>query len=80
LIKRILSEIGKGKTIDELAEYLDMSKPMLLAMIDFMADEGYLEKISIQCSCHFSSKCSVKNESIKMYALTRRGKEFLNER
>ena len=68
-IKRILSEIGKGKTIDELAGYLDMSKPMLFAMIDFMVDEGYLEKIS-----------STKNELIKMYALTQRGKEFLNER
>jgi predicted transcriptional regulator len=79
-MKRILSEIGKGKTIDEIAEYLDMSKPMLLAMIEFMTDEGYLEKISIQCStCPFGSKCSIKNESIKMYALTRRGKEFLTK-
>lgn len=80
-MKKILSEIGKGKTIDDLAEYLDMRKPMLLAMMDFMVDEGYLEKISIQCSaCLFSSKCSVKNEGVKMYALTRRGKEFLSER
>ncbi|MCK4433133.1 MAG: hypothetical protein KAV48_04290 [Methanomicrobia archaeon] len=80
-MKKILSEIGKGKTIDELAGYLDMNRSMLLAMMDFMVDEGYLEKISIQCSaCYLSSKCSTKNESIKMYALTRRGKEFLNER
>jgi len=78
-MKKILSEIGKGKTIDDLTEYLDMSKPMLFAMIEFMADEGYLEKISIQCSCRFSSKCPTKNESIKMYALTRKGKEFLSE-
>jgi len=80
LIKRILSEIGKGKTIDELAEYLDMSKPMLLAMIEFMIDEGYLEKINMQCStCPLSSKCSVKNERVKMYTLTQKGKEFLTK-
>jgi len=77
-MKKILSEIGKGKTIGELAGYLDMSKPMLFAMIEFMTDEEYLEKISIQCSaCFFSSRCSTKNESIKMYALTQEGKEFL---
>jgi len=80
-MKKILSEIGKGKTIGELAGYLDMNKSMLLAMIEFMADEGYLEKMSIQCSaCPFDSKCSVKNEGVKMYALTQRGKEFLSER
>jgi len=80
-MKKILSEIGKGKTIDKLAEYLDMNRSMLLTMMDFMADEGYLEKISIQCSsCPLSSRCSTKNELIKMYALTQRGKEFLDER
>jgi len=79
-MKKILSEIGKGKTIDELAGYLDMNRYMLLTMTDFMADEGYLEKISIQCSsCPLSSRCSTKNESIKMYALTQKGKEFLSK-
>ncbi|MHC1604596.1 MAG: hypothetical protein ACXQTP_01305 [Candidatus Methanofastidiosia archaeon] len=80
-MKRILSEIGKGKTIDELVGYLDMSKPVLLAMVEFMVDEAYLEKMGVStCSaCHFGSKCSTKDERVKMYVLTQKAEEFLGE-
>jgi hypothetical protein len=79
-LKKILSAVEKGKTIDKLTECLEMNRSTLLAIIEFMIGEGYLEKINAQCSaCPFSSNCSVKDEGVKMYALTRRGKEFLNE-
>ncbi|MHC1598044.1 MAG: hypothetical protein ACXQS3_00520 [Candidatus Methanofastidiosia archaeon] len=80
-MKKILSEIGNGKTLDELIEYLDMSKHVLLAMVEFMVDEAYLEKMGVSsCStCHFGSKCSTKNEKVKMYALTQKAEEFLGE-
>jgi hypothetical protein len=80
-MKEVLLRIRNGNTIDNLAEELDMNKSTLLAMIDFMADEGYLEKIpQYGCSTCPLSKCPAKcYGSTKMYALTSKGEKFISE-
>jgi hypothetical protein len=81
--KEILSRIREGNTIDNLAEELDMNKSTLLAMIEFMIDEGYLEKISRhgRSTCPLSSKCSAKfdDSTARMYVLTLKGEKFISE-
>ncbi|MBW2596618.1 MAG: hypothetical protein JRC93_11730 [Deltaproteobacteria bacterium] len=82
-IKKVLSEVVKGGTIDALARQLDMNMSTLLAMIDFLADAGYLEMTGLQCSCQASNLCekccgSKSGSQTKMYALTMKGEQFLS--
>ena len=82
-MKKILLRIreGGGGTINDIAKELDMSIPTLQAMIDFMENRGYLEKISTGCGgCPLSSKCAAKYDSTtKMYTLTPSGLELISE-
>ena len=78
-MREILSRIRGGKTIKDLADELGTNRSTLQAMVDFMVEEGYLEKVDIStCStCPLSSKCSVEdNSTTKMYALTLKGINF----
>jgi len=78
-MKKVLSRIGNGNTIDTLARELNMNRSILLAMIKFMVDEGYLEITSMQCSCS-GSNCSEKccDSETKIYALTSKGERFIS--
>jgi hypothetical protein len=83
VMKKVLSGAVKGGTIDELARELDMNRSTLLAMIDFLANAGYLEITGLQCSCQASNLCEKccgsKNDSqTKMYGLTLKGEQFLS--
>jgi len=81
-MREILSRIGKGKTIEDLADELGTNKSMLQAMIDFMVERGYLERVNLSaCStCPLSSKCFPEDGSTtKMYTLTLKGAEFISE-
>ncbi len=82
-MKKVLSGVVKGGTIDALAKEMDMNISTLLAMIDFLASDGYLEITGLQCSCQTSNLCEKccgpKNDSqTKMYALTMKGEQFLS--
>ncbi|HJH29439.1 MAG TPA: hypothetical protein C5S50_00605 [Methanosarcinaceae archaeon] len=82
-MKKVLSGVVKGGTIDALAKELDMNISTLLAMIDFLTSDGYLEITGLQCSCQTSNLCekccgSKNGLQTKMYALTMKGEQFLS--
>ena len=81
-MKEILSKIREGSTIDNIAEELDMRKSTFLAMIDFMADRGYLEEIAYDCSA-CPLKCFARyngtRKMYKMYMLTLAGEDFISK-
>jgi FeoC like transcriptional regulator. len=81
-MKKILLRIREGGgTLNDLAEELGISIPTLQAMIDFMENRGYLEKISTHCAgCPLSSKCFPEYDSTtKIYTLTPSGIELISE-
>ncbi len=89
VMKKVLSGTVKGGTIDALARELDMNMSTLMAMIDFLANAGYLEMTGMQCSCQASNLCekcsgskngsgSNSGSQTKMYALTLKGEQFLS--
>ena len=83
VMKKVLSGTVKGGTIDALARELDMNRSTLMAMIDFLANAGYLEIAGLQCSCQASNLCenhcgSQGGLQTKMYALTMKGEQFLS--
>ena len=63
-MKELLSKIEEGSTIDDLADELNMNKSTVLAMIEFMLDEGYLEVVKVHCGCSMSpgSGCGCDTE------------------
>ena len=77
-MKKILLRIREGGgTINDIAKELDMSIRVLQARIEFMENRGYLEEVDTGCGgCPLSSKCSVGDPAIKMYALTPKGIEI----
>lgn len=80
VMKKVLSRIKNGDTIDTLARELGMNRSTLLAMIDFMVDEGYLEMVDMRCVCSGSPvpTCSAGcHDSAKIYMLTSKGEEKL---
>lgn len=83
VMKKVLSGTVKGGTTDALARELDMNRSTLMAMIDFLANAGYLEITGLQCSCQASNLCekcysSNSGSQTKMYALTLKGEQFLS--
>ena len=82
-MKKVLSGVVKGGTIDALAKEMDMNISTLLAMIDFLASAGYLEIIGCNTSCQTSNLCEKccgpkSGSQTKMYALTMKGEQFLS--
>ena len=82
-MKKVLSGTVKGGTTDALARELDMNMSTLMAMIDFLANAGYLEITGLQCSCQTSNLCEKccgpeSGLQTKMYALTLKGEQFLS--
>jgi len=56
-MEEILSRIKGGNTIDTIARDLDMNRSTLMAMIEFLVDEGYLERVDMGCACSTSNLC-----------------------
>lgn len=82
-MKEVLSRIESGTTIDTIARELDMNRSTLLAMIEFMVDEQYLEIVDMQCSCSTSNLCEQcrgadTDHGTAMYTLTPKGLRFIS--
>ncbi len=82
-MKEVLSRIKNGTTIDTIVGDLDMNRSTLLAMIEFMVDEQYLEIVDMQCSCSTSNLCEQcrgadTDHGTAMYALTPKGLRFIS--
>ncbi len=56
-MEEVLSRIENGTTIRSIVKELDINKSTLLAMIEFLVDEQYLEMVDMQCSCSTSNLC-----------------------
>jgi len=78
---KILRRIEKGGTLDELAKVLDMSKPLLVARIEFLVRAGYLSEIRSGNGCGGCANCKScgvpvpggSDAGMKMYMLTEKG-------
>ena len=74
----VLSRIENGTTLDMIARDLDMNRSTLLAMIEFLVDEGYLEGVGVGCSCSTSRLCEQcrgtnTGHEMAVYTLTGKG-------
>jgi hypothetical protein len=83
-IKEVLSKVSEGKTVEAVSKELDVRESTLRAMIDFMIGKGYLEEISGggDCAgCSLNKKCNVATgkRGIRMYVLTKEGREYIAE-
>ncbi|MBA1342921.1 MAG: hypothetical protein C5S52_04920 [ANME-2 cluster archaeon] len=81
-MKEVLSRIENGTTIDTIVKELDMNRSTLLAMIEFMVDEQYLERVDLQC-CSTSNLCEQCRGAdtdcgTAMYTLTPKGLRFIS--
>jgi len=78
-IEKVLSGIEQGNTIDNLARELDMNISTLLAMIDFLVDEKYLEILKIHCSCS-GLDCGRGdcNSGSRLYTITSKGLQIIS--
>ncbi len=77
-MEEVLSRIKNGTTIDTIARDLDMNRSTLLAMIEFLVDEGYLEGVGAGCSGSTSRLCELcrgtnAGPEMAVYTLTGKG-------
>jgi predicted transcriptional regulator len=84
-MEEVLSRIENGTTIRSIVGELDLNRSTLLAMIEFMVDEQYLERVDLQCSCSTSNLCEQcqcngagTDHGTAMYALTPKGLRFIS--
>jgi len=83
-MKEVLSRVENGTTIDMIARELDMNRSTLLAMIEFMVDEQYLEQVDLQCcsTSNLCEQCQYRGADTDcgtaMYALTPKGLRFIS--
>ena len=84
-IKEILSKVTEVKTVAVISEELDVRESTLRAMIDFMVEKGYLggfEGGAGCAGCSLKERCSVPapgERRLKIYALTKKGREYIRE-
>ena len=82
-IKEVLSKVREGKTVETASKELDVRESTLRAMIDFMVEKGYLEEFGSGAGCEgcpMSRKCNAPvpgDRKVKMYALTKQGREYI---
>lgn len=81
----VLSRIENGTTIRPIVREMDINRSTLLAMIEFMVDERYLERVDMHCSCSTSNlceQCQCRGADIghgtAMYTLTPKGLRFIS--
>ncbi|KAF5415036.1 MAG: hypothetical protein C5S49_06295 [Candidatus Methanogaster sp.] len=84
-MEEVLSRIKNGTTTDTIARELDMNRSTLLAMIEFMVDEQYLEQVGMHSSCSTSNLCEQcqyrgadTDQGAVMYTLTTKGLRFIS--
>ncbi len=84
-MEEVLSRIKNGTTIRSIVKELDMNRSTLLAMIEFMVDEQYLEQVDMHCSCSTSNLCEQcqcsdadTDHGTVMYTLTPKGLRFIS--
>ena len=84
-MEEVLSRIENGTTIRSIVKELDLNRSTLLAMIEFMVDEQYLERVDMQCSCSTSNLCEQcqcrgadTDHGTAMYTLTPKGLRFIS--
>ncbi len=84
-MEEVLSRIENGTTIRSIVKELAMNRHTLLAMIEFLVDEQYLEMVDMQCSCSTSNlceQCQCRGADIghemAMYVLTSKGLRFIS--
>lgn len=70
MLEKLLNEIKNGKTSSPaiLAERLNLSLPMVNAMLETLEEQGYLKNMAAECSdekpctsCPISNLCSTKS-------------------
>ena len=49
---KILNELRKGKTLDQLVEKFDMRKQTIKAMIELLRHQGHLKEVDCDSSCN----------------------------
>ena len=78
-MKHFLSEIRNGNTVNTLAREMDVNTSTLLALIDFLVHEGYLEQVSMNSCTSCGSNCHDRSckPGTKIYALTSKGVQYI---
>jgi len=83
LIRKVLKLLEKGGNTETLVRKLDLSRKTLDAILETAINKGYLKKTEIcnDCSsCPLGENCNRENpkeEAVKMYALTPKGREYI---
>jgi len=73
-MRKVLSIISEGKTLDALSRELGLRISTVRAMIDLMVHQGYLEEIKCGSGCSMClMNCSLTSSEIKMYRPTGKG-------
>ena len=84
-IKEVLLKVSECRTLSALSKELDMWEATLRAILEFMVEKGYLEEFEGGAGC---AGCSLKRncnlmppgeQRLKMYALTKEGREYIEE-
>ncbi|MEA3293922.1 MAG: hypothetical protein U9P81_02950 [Euryarchaeota archaeon] len=78
-MKHVLSEIRNGNTVNTLAREMDVNTSTLLALIEFLVHEEYLEQVNMNSCTGCGSNChdgSCKPET-KIYAITSKGVRYI---
>jgi len=87
MIQDVLSGIRRGTTTDALAMSLGLQRSTLMAMIEFLVDERYLEVVRVACAC--SPSCSgcmcapdadAGSDCSRIYTLTAKGERFIAQK
>ncbi|MFP4136167.1 MAG: FeoC-like transcriptional regulator [Candidatus Acetothermia bacterium] len=69
---KVLELLKRGKTVDELADSLDMREQTLRAMIEQLAHEGMLGDATCESGCNFcpySGSCGGSSGREKLYVV-----------
>jgi len=77
-MRKVLSIISEGKTLDALSRELGLRISTVRAMIDLMVHQGYLEEVRCESDCGICPiNCDSMVSKIKMYRLTGKGMECI---
>jgi len=82
MLKEILKIVSKGGSYNlrDIARELDISKELLLQMVEDLKRGGYLKLLEGKCStecekCPFANSCVIDSYN-KIWALTEKGLKF----
>ena len=84
-IKEVLSKVSKGRSVTEISKHFNIRESTLRAMLEFIAEKGYLEEVSYGGGCErclINRQCNMPasgDRKIKMYTLTKEGMKYIRE-